>query len=205
MKNACVAVVVGIAMIALSPMAEAQTLHGGIKGGLNLANIPTLADESDTEGVDSRYRKGIVVGGFATIRLTDWIAFQPEVLYTQKGVEFKESDFTNEFKLHTDYVDVPLLLRFQQASGRGVYALAGPSLNLNVSAKSTFEDDEEDFKDEVESFEAGVVLGAGFQLSNFLIEARFTEGLTNIVKNPDDSDDSYRNRSFAVMVGVRFP
>jgi hypothetical protein len=86
-----------------------------------------------------------------------------------------------------------------------VYALAGPSLNLNVRAKSKVGDEEEDFKDEVEGFEAGLVVGAGFQLANFLVEARVAEGLTNIVKNPEDGDDSYRHRSFAVLVGVRFP
>lgn len=150
MKNACVALMVGMTVVAMSPMAEAQTIQWGIKGGLHLADVPTLAEESDTDGVDSRYRKGIVAGGFATIPLTDRVAFQPEVLYTQKGLEFKESDFTNEFKVHTDYVDVPLLFRFQQATGRGVYALAGPSLNFNVSAKTKVEDEEEDFKDEVE-------------------------------------------------------
>jgi outer membrane scaffolding protein for murein synthesis (MipA/OmpV family) len=95
MKNACVAVVVGLVMTTLSPTAVAQTVQGGIKAGVNFANVPTLAEESDTEGVDSRYRKGIVVGGFATVLLTDWLAFQPEVLYTQKGVEFKETALTN--------------------------------------------------------------------------------------------------------------
>ena len=213
MKNACVTVVAGIALVALLPTAEAQTAQGGFKVGFTFANVPTLAEESDNEGVGSRYRTGVALGGFATIRITDWMAFQPEVFYTQKGVEFDESTFTNELKVHTDYVDVPVLLRFQQTSGRGVYALVGPSLNFNVRAKTKAGDIEEDFKDEVEAFEAGVVVGMGFQLADvaggwlgpagFLIEVRFSEGLTNIFRNPAASDDSYRNRSLAIVIGAR--
>ena len=68
-------------------------------------------------------------------------------------------------------------------------------------------DDEEDVKDEVNSFELGVVVGAGYYGSFFLLEGRYQEGLTDIADFGDElgtTDDSYRNRSVVVMVGVRF-
>jgi len=49
------------------------------------------------------------------------------------------------------------------------------------------------------------VVGVGPQVSKLLVEGRYAEGLTNIAKNRDPGEDSYRNRSFAIMVGVRFP
>lgn len=79
-------------------------------------------------------------------------------------------------------------------------------MNFNVSAKLVSDGEEDvDIKDDIETFEAGFVLGVGFQMSNFLVEGRYAEGLTDIAKDPDPEDDPYRNRSFAIMVGVRFP
>ena len=46
-----------------------------------------------------------------------------------------------------------------------------------------------------------MVIGGGFQFSRFLVEGRYTEGLTNIVK---ELEQDYKNRSFAVMIGVQF-
>jgi hypothetical protein len=136
------------------------------------------------------------------------VAFQPEALYAQKGMHGRDpigaADF---FEVRTDYLDVPMLLRLQRSSGRGVYAIAGPSVNFNLAAKIVDEgvDDEIDIKDDAEKVEVGLVVGLGMQWSTFLLEGRYAEGLTNIAKGLDPAEDPYRNRAFAIMVGVRFP
>ena len=50
-------------------------------------------------------------------------------------------------------------------------------------------------------------VGAGYYGSFFLLEGRYQEGLTDIADFDEElgtTDDSYRNRSVVVMVGVRF-
>ena len=209
MKRLLVTALLGAAALVLSQPAAGQTVRGGIKGGLSLADIPVLTESFKDEGaVDLRYRYGVIVGGFATIRLADWVAFQPEALYTQKGMHGRDPSGADDvFEARVDYVDVPMLIRLQPSSGRGVYAVAGPSVNFNIAAKLVDEgdNDETDIKDDIESVEVGLVVGVGLQLSKFLVEGRYAEGLTNIAKDPDPEEDSYRNRSFAIMVGVRFP
>jgi hypothetical protein len=54
----------------------------------------------------------------------------------------------------------------------------------------------------VKDSEVSLVLGAGFLAGPFLVEARWTEGLSAV--NEDDLFADLRNRSIAVLAGVRF-
>lgn len=199
--------VVAIFMCAHPVAAQSPTVHVGVKGGLNLADIPQFRADIEQEGaVDLRYRYGVLAGGFVTVGLGDRVAFQPEALYTQKGFHGRDPSGPDEtFDVQVDYLDVPLLLRFHSSAKSGIYGVAGPSINFNTSAKFVEQGDEEDVKDDVKDVEVGLVLGVGVQLSRFLIEGRYAQGLTNIAEDLPADVDSYRNRSFAVMVGVRFP
>jgi Outer membrane protein beta-barrel domain len=206
MNRLLVISVLGVVSFAAPQPVTAQSVQGGIKGGLSLADIPRLADQFEEEGaVDLRYRSGLIVGGFATIQLAEFVAFQPEVLYAQKGMHGRDPAGVDDvFETRVDYLDVPLLLRLQDTA---LYVVLGPSLNFNVAAKLVDEGDDvdQDIKDDTETVEVGVVVGVGLQMSRFLVEGRFAEGLTNIAKNPPPGQDSYRNRSFAIMFGIRFP
>ena len=114
-------------------------------------------------------------------------------------------------KIKLDYVDVPVLARFSSpvSGGTSFHVFAGPSFSFRVSAKaeSSFEDEEEseDIDDDVERFDLGLVAGAGLEFGHFLIDGRYTWGLSNINKNKDETDDvKIKNRVFAVMAGIRF-
>jgi hypothetical protein len=93
-----------------------------------------------------------------------------------------------------------------QCAGPRLQGAAGPSFNFNIRAKGTEEGEpDEDIKDDIETFEFGLVIGAGFYGSILIVEGRYQEGLTNVVKSTFiDDDESYRNRSFAALVGIRF-
>jgi hypothetical protein len=41
-------------------------------------------------------------------------------------------------------------------------------------------------------------------IGRVVIDGRYTWGLTNINRNPDEDDTTLRNRVFAVMAGFRF-
>ena len=201
--------VVALVLVFTSSVVSAQTVDWGIKGGVIFADVPNASALFEDEGaVDLGYRVGFTAGGFVGIGLNSAVAIQPEVLFSQKGFKGKGEDpFDNvKFEFQVDYIDVPVLIRVGPSSGRGFQVLAGPSFNFNIRAKGAAEGEpDEDLKDDIEPFEFGLVVGAGFYGSVLIVEGRYQEGLTNVAKSTFiDDDESYRNRSFAALVGIRF-
>ena len=61
-------------------------LTGGVKAGINIANV----SGDDVENADSKL--GLIGGGFLTYKISDMFAIQPELLFTMKGSKSKETD-----------------------------------------------------------------------------------------------------------------
>ncbi len=182
-------------MLAGTGTGSAQSVGGGIKVGANFATV-----SGDIEAEKSM-RTGLVAGGFLTVPVAPMVAFQPEVLYSMQGV--KATDDGEEATAEIDEVQIPLLLRLgRNSGGTGGYLLVGPSIGIITKAKFTSGSDEEDFKDDLKSTDIGVLVGAGVSVNRFLIEARYTAGMTNL--NDDDSSDDNKSRVFSVLVGVGF-
>lgn len=189
----------------------AQSVGGGIKGGLSLGDVPEVGNVLDVEGFDTSLRTGFAVGGFLTWRFESGFAIQPEVLYTQKGVKltFVEDSVSVDGEVEADFVDVPVLARytFGQGGTRG-YVFAGPSFDFKVSAKAKASAmgvaEEEDLDEEVEGFEFALVFGGGVEFGPVLLEARWSEGLTNLAKEPDGDASDVKTRTFLILGGVRF-
>jgi hypothetical protein len=206
MRIRCSTLVALVLGLAVAPgLATAQTFDGGIKGGVSFSDIPKFGEDLEEGPTNRRYRLGAAIGGFAAVGLTDMIAFQPELLFVQKGLE--TNPFLGEtLELDFDYLEVPLLVRMGPSSGQGFHVLAGPSINFLVRARASvvgaFGDDE-DIKDETESIDIGLVFGAGYYGRLLLFEGRWEEGLSNVPKDPGD-DETYRNRSFMLLMGIRF-
>jgi hypothetical protein len=188
-----------------TPAASAQGVQGGVKIGLNSANL-SFEESGEFENLENR--TGMLAGGFLVWPVTRTFAIQAEGLFSQKGASVSEQGMSGELQL--DYVDIPILARFSASpSARTMlHVYAGPSLNFNVRArtKATFagETSEEDFSDDVRSLETGLVLGAGVQVSRLLFEGRYSWGLTNIDKEDAGSDPTVKNRTLSVTAGIRF-
>jgi hypothetical protein len=196
-----VALVVGA--LASPSVAAAQTVEFGIKGGLSFANIPQLAEFFEDQGADDvGSRTGAVFGAHVAFDLTDGIAIQPEVLFTQRGFQGEAPFDLGDFAAELDYLDIPVLVRLG-AGDSGLTLVAGPSFNFNVRATGTAEDqDDEDLGDDIEDLDIGLVFGAGYYGTVLIIEGRFEEGLTKVATF--SGSDTNRNRTFMVMAGVRF-
>jgi len=182
-----------LALATVSP-ATAQMAYG-VKAGVNYADVSFDGD------VPSSARVGLLAGGFATIPLFGWFAVQPEVIYTVKGTSVEVADIKSD--LIVDYVEVPLLARI--SIRRNIYVAVGPSMAFRVRARSRTafggSTEEIDLKEDVESFDLGVVGAAGIELGRWVFDGRYTHGLSDI----DVSDDAkMRNRVFSVSAGIRF-
>ena len=177
--------------------------RGGVRVGLNLANLSgnDVSDLGDTD-----MRSGLVVGLFGVVPLHQNIAFQPEVLFSQQGAKF--DDGSDEATIKLDYLQIPLLARFRlgMSPSAPVYALFGPSFgfrtNAEVAVNGDTIDDNDEFEDQTESFDIGLVTGIGVNAGPAVVDARYMWGLRNIDKTGDGSD--VKNRVFSISVGFRF-
>jgi hypothetical protein len=186
-------------------VAAAQSVRGGVQGGLAFSNLSNLENAIDFGGpVDIGTRRGIVVGAFVTFEISDTFAVQPEVLFVAQGAT--PTDGSNELRIKLGYVDIPILARFTPVRNSPFYVVVGPSVNFNVSATAVDvvpAETEEDIKDDVKAAEFGLMFGAGLSIRRFFVEGRYLAGLTDITDDPD-FDASVRNRAFAILVGARF-
>jgi len=159
----------------------------GVKGGLNMSNLYT--DDADDENVLYGFNAGV----YATLPISDFIAIQPELLFTTRGskLEYNNALVQGNAKFKLNYIELPLLVRVNITKNFNVHA--GGYASYLVSSKVTGDGDfdfEEDFDtDDFNKFDAGIAAGIGVDFSPLSVGLRYNYGLTTIVKDGDDSSD----------------
>jgi hypothetical protein len=206
------AFVAAVCVILLLPVgAAAQQVGGGVKGGVSLGDVPNFDQLLNFTGVTTSQRIGWAAGGFLMVRWENRFALQPEVLYTQKGVKFdvSEGSESGNVRVKTDFLDVPVLARYTVGKGVRGYVFGGPSFDFRMSAKVKTSvvgaGSEEDVSSEVKSFEFALVVGGGVEFGPILLEARWSEGLTDLAKNTTgETGPAIKTRTFLFLAGLRF-
>jgi len=191
--------------------AVAQQIGGGVKAGVTLGDIPNLDQVLDITDVGTSQRIGFAAGGFLMVRWTNGFAIQPEVLYTQKGVKIDVSGGSDvgQARVKADFLDVPILARYTIGKGVRGYLFAGPSLDFKLNAKIKADvlgaSQEEDISSDVKSFEFALVVGGGVELGPILLEARWSEGLTDLAENTSgETGPAVKTRTCLFLGGLRF-
>jgi hypothetical protein len=185
-----------------SPALAEEGTRGGLIGGPSAA---TLAVSSGTSLPDFSSRAGFSAGLFVVSPPHHGIAFEPEVLFTRRGGRAQDSD--EEISFRANYVDVPLLIRFQpQQPGRvTAHLVVGPMLGIRLSAKQSFTvagtTTTEDIKDQTRAGAFSLAAGGGIDVGRFQLGARYVWGLSRL--NTDRSDGlDIKHREFTVLAGV---
>ncbi len=199
----------GLLVLATAVAASAQ-ITAGVKGGLNLAN---MSFDVPNPGTTPTIRTGAAIGGFVGLPVSPAIAIQPEVLFAMKGTNGDVGVPGVEDSLRLTYLDVPVLLRLivPTTAKAAPFVYAGPTFGFPMSAKETVKvasgmTDERDFESDLKSLEVGIAFGGGVQFRRLSIEARFTQGLTNILTAAasDNGTATVKNRVIAILAGFKF-
>ena len=177
-----------VGAIALFGAANAQTF--GLKAGMNISNISNLDD--------AKAKIGFNAGAFMNAPLAANFSIQPEILYNSKGA--KASDGI-DITLNLDYISIPVM--FQYHATPQFYLEAGPELSFLVSAKAKGGGATVDLKDDVNGFDVGIGLGAGYYFTpNLAGTARYVAGVSDIIK--DNEDSASRNGVFQIGLAYKF-
>jgi hypothetical protein len=193
MKRAAIACVVCVMM---STAASAAGITFGVKAGLYSANTT----EVPAGWGDTSFKSGFVGGAYLNYGFDDNFSFQPEVLYTQKGLNgsITRGPFASSFTANYNYVEIPLLARYKMATRSSFipYLVVGPCLGINVSADLDMESRNPmthklatgsiDYSKVMNTTEFTWIFGVGFGLGlgpgEVTFDARFDLGLSKVYK-----------------------
>jgi opacity protein-like surface antigen len=204
-----VGAILGLAFTLMASPAFAQGgITGGLKVGVNFADISADDEDEEEEGGEGKLRIGFVAGGFVDFAVTPAVSVQPEILFTQKGTKFEGDGF--EIRNELTQVQIPVLAKFKVPTSGSVkpFIVVGPGFGINTSAKAVFEVDGEEVDeddllddDEVERFEVSFIFGAGVQFGKASVEVRYDLGLTNLSTEEDDA----KSRTWQFLAGYSWP
>jgi hypothetical protein len=163
-------------VLGFSTVAQAQRRgRGGSDVSLGLKAGASLTNLTGRDATANDYRFGFHGGVFANIGLTSLFAFQPELLYSQKGGNYNN---LTDASLRLHYIDVPLA--FHVNTG-GLFFEAGPQVGFLVTAKSQAGSVSTDVKNSYNSVDFGYLFGLGYQLKYGLgVGLRYNGGFTNV-------------------------
>jgi opacity protein-like surface antigen len=193
MKRAFVSMAVVTALIgSVAPAAHAQS-GLGIKGGATFSNVTTTG--INPGALQSRTGYSIGLGYESGSPLGIGI----EGLYTQQGVTSTTPGAAREL----NYIDVPVYLRLSMPiPGLSPFAYAGPQASFEMSCNAGGSSCPDTGRPKTTY--AGV-FGAGVRVMGGLtLEGRYVYGLTDLKLATVQSINSYKSRTFMVLVGFGF-
>jgi hypothetical protein len=191
-------------LLILGPDAPAAGQTIAVKAGLTSGNI---TESPNIPGDTLRRHMALMAGVSVTSPVAARLALQIEGLFTQKGNHLVNDEAGIDSKLKIEYVEIPVLLRFDVASA--------PSASLRVHAGPTFgfklHRTESGFdvplpevdQINIKGADVGIAFGAEIEHKRLTAGARYTLGLSNMF---DDDPvlygvDKLTNRVFAVYGG----
>lgn len=186
-------------------VAAQSTARIGLKGGLNASSL-----FYDNQGVTNKNERiGFNLGVFAQAPLGEFLAIQPELLYTTKGAS---ADYNvlglngrNTFRLN--YAELPVLLTFKL--GQAVELQAGPYaaylVNSNVNSNGSFGTGTTAINaDNFNRFDYGLAGGVNIYFGKAFIGARYGQGLQKIANSGVASSVLGNAKNSVGMLSVGF-
>jgi hypothetical protein len=183
--------------------AAAQTGFG-LKGGFAFSKFSTTPDASEVLTQLRDLSGGIFIAATQQTPVTAMF----EALLSRRGAEIVGplGMVGSAGKLRGTYLDLSALVRAKAggSAGRQAYIFAGATVGLELAAELVVAGVGENLNELTEDYDFGVTFGAGADINHFVIEGRYTHGLTELILAPELVGIQALHRSFSVMVGVRF-
>jgi hypothetical protein len=157
-------------LLGLAGTTQAQSdVSLGLKAG------GTLSSFAGKQAANDKSVFGFHGGAFANIGFTDLFAFQPEVIYSQKGAKFQDL-----FIRRLSYLDVPLAFHI---NANGLFFEAGPQVGFLLAAKNKTDNTSVDDKSAYNTVDVGYLFGLGYQRKSGLgLGLRYNGGITKVDK-----------------------
>lgn len=128
----------------------------------------------------------------------------PEVYYTHFKSDFTDPSTNTTIDVKNNRIDVPLLVG-HKVLGDMLGVFVGPVASYNLSKKDTFNDFNENARD---NFTVGYQLGAQVEIKKLILNAKyegaFSKDSRNFINRVSGDEIRYDNRANLFMVGVGY-
>lgn len=186
------------AALCMAVSTQAQGLHFGIKGGVNITQV-------DGKAMSDEFKYGYHLGGFAEVGLGKKVFIQPEVLWsqyaTQTGHNFNDlvsiaKPGTDNKNITLNYLQIPITANVRLLDWLSLQA--GPQFSVLLdNEKNLLENGKQAFS----SGDFSLVGGAQINFGAFRITGRYMLGLNDV--SSSEINESWKNRGFQLGVGIK--
>ncbi|MCB0661566.1 MAG: PorT family protein [Saprospiraceae bacterium] len=198
-----------------------QNTSIGLRAGASYFTI-----DNDLIDEDANYTMGLNLAIPFEYSLSSIFSLQPELNFTQKGIEFDGTQDGEDLyiKLRTNYVELPVLFKARYGNDfiKG-YAFVGPSIgfaaNRFISTKIGDGDCETESIDFItegdvqdQRWEVSAIGGVGIDIAAgpgaFVVDVRYALGLTDDSKFDGDKPTDWKkslNKGCTLSVGYKIP
>jgi hypothetical protein len=178
----------------------AQAQHSNVSLGLKAGG--TLSNFVGDQAKNYKNMFGFHAGVFANIGISNLFAFQPELIYSQKGAEVSNIDVST----HLNYLDIPLAFHI---NAEGLFFEAGPQIGILLAANDKSGNVTVDQKSLYNTADVGYLFGLGYQRKKGPgIGLRYNGGFTNVEKSRTLANvtvqNNIRNSAFQLYVTYSF-
>lgn len=155
---------------------------------------------------DSKMKLGFVGGAEFGYQVSNEFAVTAGVLASMQGCKFKDDVYEKDRSTTLTYLNIPIMANYYIVPGLAIKAGIQPGFMLSHKTKWTDTDTGVDMditsKDGLKKFDFSIPLGLSYEISDFVIDARYNLGLTKISKS--DINKS-KNSVIMLTVGYKIP
>ncbi len=146
------------------------------------------------------------------VNLSEQLGLRGELVYSQQGAKsgYGEGSYSSETKSRLNYLNLPILARYQTKSGFFAEAGLQPGLLLSAKVKRASSgmygggEETTDIKKDLNSFDLGVPIGAGYVFKKKIgVSARVAPGLLNVNKK-DEAYTAPKQTNFVLSARVSY-
>ena len=189
MKKIFMMAVMAVAALSANAQQEAGTFSIQPKAGLTVSSL---------SGEGTKAKAGFTAGVEGMYQVSDIFGLSAGLLYSQQGVDF---DGDAAYKL--DYLNIPLMANVYVAKGFALKVGIQPGFMINDNIKDysiTIGNYKISTDDGLKKFDFSIPVGLSYEFANFVFDARYNLGVTNVF----DGSDAPKNSVFQFTFGYKF-
>ena len=170
----------------------------GVKAGINYASQSTSSGAADVNVTSVLRMNG---GVYANYFFFDFLAVQPELMLSGKGLHWKDQ-FSDAEDILT-YIEMPILIKYQPVKMLNIHAGPEFGYRLNATQKNLDNGQKTDIKNYYSNFDIGLALGVEANLPfRINLTVRYVMGL-NTVYTGTENNEKWKNNYFQISAGYR--
>ena len=190
---------IAVAAMMVTMSANAQNMFLKPMVGATMAKLTNVDN--------SKFKFGLVAGAEFGYKLSDPFAITAGALVSMQGSAVKDNDYYKDAKTTLTYLNIPILANYEILPGLAVKAGLQPGFLLSAKEKGEehtgagWKEYEHSGTDGMKKVDLSIPLGLSYQISDFVIDARYNLGLTKT----NDHGDAVKNSVIMLTVGYKIP